>query len=64
MKYLAVLVWAIVLLEMVNFVLNSLEGGGALNFVTPIIIAVIFTILIMLFDLIIKPKNNQTKNEH
>ena len=64
MKYLAVLVWAIVLLEMVNFVLNSLEGGGALNFVKPIIIAVIFTILIMLFDLVIKPKNNQTKNEH
>lgn len=64
MKYLAVLVWAIVLLEMVNFVLNSLEGGGTLNFVTPIIIAVVFTIFIVLFDLVIKPNKNQTNKEH
>ncbi|MDT3984433.1 DUF2929 family protein, partial [Staphylococcus ureilyticus] len=55
MKYLAVLFWSIVLLQMVNFVLNSLSGGGALNLITPIIGAIVFTIIVVLFDLIIKP---------
>ncbi|MCI8279027.1 MAG: DUF2929 family protein, partial [Staphylococcus xylosus] len=31
MKYLAVLFWSIILLQMINFVLNSLNGGGTLN---------------------------------
>ncbi|MCD8917984.1 YjzD family protein [Staphylococcus gallinarum] len=61
MKYLAVLFWAILLLEMVNFVLNSLDGGGALNLITPIIAAVVFTILIALFDLVVKPSTKQSK---
>lgn len=33
---------------MVNFVLNSLNGGGTLNFITPVIIAVIFTLFVIL----------------
>ncbi|MCG7339406.1 YjzD family protein [Staphylococcus sp. ACRSN] len=61
MKYLAVLFWAILLLEMVNFVLNSLDGGGSLNLITPLIAAVVFTIVVVLFDLVIKPKSNQSK---
>ncbi|NWK84578.1 YjzD family protein [Staphylococcus sp. GSSP0090] len=64
MKYLAVLFWSIVLLQMINFVLNSLNGGGALNFVTPLIGAVVFTIIIILFDLVIKPKQNSTNEQH
>ncbi|MDT3894309.1 DUF2929 family protein, partial [Staphylococcus arlettae] len=55
MKYLAVLFWAILLLEMVNFVLNSLDGGGALNLITPIVVAVILTIIVVLFDMTMKP---------
>ena len=31
MKYLATLFWSIVLLQMINFVLNSLAGGGELK---------------------------------
>ncbi|PHK49865.1 YjzD family protein [Staphylococcus edaphicus] len=64
MKYLAVLFWSIVLLQMINFVLNSLNGGGALNFVTPIIGAVVITIIVVLFDFVIKPNNNDTKEQH
>ncbi|MDW4124304.1 DUF2929 family protein [Staphylococcus saprophyticus] len=64
MKYLAVLFWSIVLLQMVNFVLNNLNGGGALNLITPIMGAVVFTIIIILFDLVIKPKHNNTNEQH
>lgn len=64
MKYLAVLFWSIVLLQMVNFVLNSLSGGGALNLITPIIGAIAFTIIVVLFDLIIKPSKHETKEQH
>ena len=64
MKYLTVLFWSIVLLQMVNFVLNSLNGGGALNLITPIMGAVVFTIIIILFDLVIKPKHNNTNEQH
>ena len=46
MKYLVTFIWAVILLQMVNFVLNSLNGGGTLNFITPIVLAVIFTIVI------------------
>ena len=37
---------------MVNFVLNSLNGGGTLNFITPIVLAVIFTIVIAILAMI------------
>ena len=39
---------------MVNFVLNSLNGGGTLNFIT-IVLAVIFTIVIAILAAMIKP---------
>ncbi|MBM2658196.1 YjzD family protein [Staphylococcus pseudoxylosus] len=64
MKYLAVLFWSIILLQMINFVLNSLNGGGALNYVTPIFGAIAFTIIIVLLDMVIKPKKHDTKEQH
>ena len=45
-------IWAVILLQMVNFVLNSLNGGGTLNFITPIVLAVIFTIVIAILAMI------------
>ncbi|EJY95596.1 DUF2929 family protein [Staphylococcus arlettae] len=63
MKYLAVLFWAILLLEMVNFVLNSLDGGGALNLITPIVVAVILTIIVVLFDMTMKPLKKDTSQQ-
>lgn len=55
MKYLVTFIWAVILLQMVNFVLNSLNGGGTLNFITPIVLAVIFTIVIAILATMIKP---------
>ncbi|BCU51901.1 uncharacterized protein YhhL (DUF1145 family) [Staphylococcus auricularis] len=57
MKYIMVFVWAVLLLEMVGFVLNSLNGGGPLNLVVPVVMAVVFTIFVGLFDLAIKAKS-------
>ena len=51
MRHLVTLIWSLILLQMVNFVLNSLNGGGTLNFITPVIIAVIFTLFVILLAL-------------
>ena len=64
MKYLATLFWSIVLLQMINFVLNSLAGGGELNLITPIVGAIFFTIIILLFEMVIKGNNDDTKEQH
>ena len=50
MRHLVTLIWSLILLQMVNFVLNSLNGGGTLNFITPVIIAVIFTFFVILIS--------------
>ena len=55
MKHLVTLFWAILLFQMVNFVLNSLKGGESLNLVTPLILAVIFTITTAILAAVIKP---------
>lgn len=59
MKYLMTFIWAVVLLEMVNFVLNSLNSGPALNVVNPIILAVIFTIIVAILGVVMKPSKNE-----
>lgn len=66
MKYLMTFIWALVLLQMVNFVLNSLNGGGALNVVSPIIMAVIFTVAVAILAATISPKarQNNTNNKY
>ncbi|EHJ06670.1 YjzD family protein [Staphylococcus simiae] len=58
MKHLVTLFWAILLFQMVNFVLNSLNGGESLNIVTPLIMAVIFTITTAIFAAVIKPSKD------
>lgn len=64
MKYLMTFFWAFVLLQMVNFVLNSLNGeGNSLNVFSPIIMAVIFTITTAILGAIISPKNKSEQYE-
>ncbi|CRG03871.1 Protein of uncharacterised function (DUF2929) [Streptococcus pneumoniae] len=48
---------------MVNFVLNSLNGGGALNVVSPIIMAVIFTVAVAILAATISPKSTSEQYE-
>ncbi len=58
MKYFITLIWAILLLEMVNFVLNSLNGGGPINLITPIFLAVGMVIVIALLDAAGRPNHD------
>lgn len=62
MKHLATLIWAILLLQMVNFVLNSLNGGGSLNVIAPLVMAVIFTIVVAILSAVIKPTKQSSHN--
>lgn len=57
MKYLVTFIWALILTQMVNFVLNSLNGGGSLDVIKPIIIAIIITIAIAILSAMIKPND-------
>ncbi|EOT2025738.1 DUF2929 family protein [Staphylococcus pseudintermedius] len=64
MKYFITLIWAILLVEMINFVLNSLSGGGPLNVVIPLFVAVIMVIALALLDVATTPpKQSQETNE-
>ena len=54
MKYLVTFIWALILTQMVNFVLNSLNG---LDVIKPIIIAIIITIAIAILGAMIKPND-------
>ncbi|WP_438798416.1 DUF2929 family protein [Staphylococcus pseudintermedius] len=64
MKYFITLIWAILLVEMINFVLNSLSGGGPLHVVTPLFVAVIMVIALALLDVATTPpKQSQETNE-
>ncbi|PNZ30717.1 Protein of uncharacterised function (DUF2929) [Staphylococcus petrasii] len=65
MKHLITFIWALILMQMVNFVLNSLNGGGSLNFIAPVIIAVFITIMIAILGAMIKPNDYARKgNRH
>lgn len=57
MKYLVTFIWALILTQMVNFVLNSLNGDGSLDVIKPIIIAIIITIAIAILSAMIKPND-------
>ncbi|MGV3111225.1 YjzD family protein [Staphylococcus pettenkoferi] len=63
MKYIMVLIWSILLLEMVGFVLTSLDGGSSVNWILPIIVAVVFTIFVVIFTAIIKPTHKSYQEE-
>lgn len=52
-----------IILEMVNFVLNSLNSGPALNVINPIIMAVVFTIFVAIFGAIMKPSKGSDQYE-
>ncbi|EOB7175646.1 YjzD family protein [Staphylococcus aureus] len=61
MKHLVTFFWALLLMQMVNFVLNSLVGGDGLNVVNPIIMAVLFTIFTAIFAAVIKPPKDSSQ---
>ena len=64
MKYIITFVWAVLLFEMVNFVLNSLQGGGPLNLVTPIALAAILFVVILILDTVGSSTTHQSSESH
>ena len=63
MRYLMTFIWAVLLLKMVNFVLNSLKIVPELNVINPILIDVIFTIVVAILDPILKPSKGSNQYE-
>ncbi|MGO1923879.1 MAG: DUF2929 family protein [Jeotgalicoccus sp.] len=50
MRYLVTFLWAFMLTQMVNFILNSLAGGGPISFWIGVVLAVIITLSIFILD--------------
>lgn len=66
MQYILTFIWAFLLSQMINFVLHSLGGlDEALNFVSPTIYAIIFTVVIILLDALIgKSTSDKQSTQH
>lgn len=54
MKYIVTFIWALMLTQMVNFILNSLQGGGEFYFGLGIILAVLVTLTMFILDIMLK----------
>lgn len=57
MKYIVTIFWALVLSQMVNFILNSLAGGGPYNFMSGIVLAVLIVVTVFILDFMMKDPN-------
>ncbi|QJF24635.1 YjzD family protein [Mammaliicoccus vitulinus] len=66
MHYILTFIWAFLLSQMINFVLHSLGGSTeALNFVSPTVYAIIFTVVIILLDILVgKSSSDKQKAQH
>lgn len=63
MRYLVTFIWALMLTQMVNFILNSLAGGGPLNFWIGVILAVLITLTVFILDAITKSSAEPNSEE-
>lgn len=59
MRYIITFIWALMLTQMVNFVLNSLGGGGPYNVWSGVLLAVLITLAIVILDFILKPEDTE-----
>ena len=57
MKYIVTIFWALVLSQMVNFILNSLAGGGPFSFMSGIALAVLIVVTVLVLDFMMKDPN-------
>lgn len=65
MKYIISFIWALMLTQMVNFVLNSLGGGGPLNIWSGVLLAVLVTVTIIVLDSMLKPdRTSDAQHNH
>ncbi|WP_239738361.1 DUF2929 family protein [Mammaliicoccus sp. H-M32] len=63
MHYILTLIWAFVLSQMINFVLHSLGGSTeSLNFISPTVYAIVFTVVIILLDILVGKSSSDKQN--
>ncbi|CAD2073248.1 YjzD family protein [Phocicoccus pinnipedialis] len=58
MRYIVTFFWAFLLTQMVNFILNSLNGGGQLYVGIGVLLAVLITLTVFILDIMLKPDKN------
>ncbi|CAD2072902.1 MAG TPA: YjzD family protein [Jeotgalicoccus sp.] len=58
MRYIATFFWAFLLTQMVNFILNSLNGGGQLYVGIGVLLAVLISLTVFILDIMLKPDKN------
>ena len=58
MRYIATFLWAFLLTQMVNFILNSLNGGGQLYVGIGVLLAVLISLTVFILDIMLKPDKN------
>ena len=61
MKYIVTIFWALVLSQMVNFILNSLAGGGPYSFMSGIVLAVLIVVTVFILDFMMKDPNESAE---
>jgi len=57
-RYIATFFWAFLLTQMVNFILNSLNGGGQLYVGIGVLLAVLISLTVFILDIMLKPDKN------
>lgn len=62
MKYLITFFWALLLTQMINFVIGSLGGGAPYSFWTGVLLAVLLTGTIITLDFMIKPQDSSQED--
>jgi hypothetical protein len=63
MRYIVTFFWSFILMQMVNFLLNSLNGGGPLNVYSGVLLAVLIAFTVFILDGIMK-NEDETSEEH
>ncbi|WP_411843627.1 YjzD family protein [Salinicoccus sp. HZC-1] len=64
MRYIISFIWAFMLTQMVNFVLNSLGGGSPYLFWSGVVLAVIVTATIAILDVMLKHPDENSEAQH
>ncbi|CAM3311507.1 YjzD family protein [Nosocomiicoccus ampullae] len=64
MRFIVTFVWAFLLTQMINFILNSLSGGGPLYPMIGVLFAVLITAVVFFLDMVMKPDPNYVKDEN
>lgn len=64
MRFIVTFVWAFLLTQMINFILNSLSGGGPLYPMIGVLFAVLITAVAFFLDMVMKPDPNYVKDEN